>query len=287
MLSFPIVSKTLAFLSLIASMVACQSSPDSPASTPYQEMVQGTISYPFYLETEPLGTNGKEDKFVIRTISGDTEYVIEIPRAATDYDVAVPLAQSKESLVEEPKVRNPQLTDRELTSQFPQLDAQTEEERALLDKAFGVSEKEGPRQAPSYTVGLAKVGKLYKKHQYEYALIEVNNLLAFYPNSSRLYKMKGSILIRLGNLQLAEKSWLRAGELAPEDPVIRRGLAQLRKRIESNRNLARNNVVSSTTSEPPPANESGESQGNAGNLPVIAPEQPPAPSQGSPATSIR
>mgnify|MGYP003683353761 CR=1 FL=1 len=240
MLSYPTVSKIRVFVLWSVSLVstACQTPyNDSPSN--YEVMVQGTISYPFYLETEPLGGNGKEDKFVIRTISGNTEYVIEIPRAATDYDVTVPLAIAEPDTEPEPKIKNAELTDRELLSQFPKPDAASRDDRALLDKAFGVSESEGPRQAPSYTVGLSKVNKLYRKQKYEYALIETNNLLAYYPNSARLYKMKGSVLLRIGNLALAEKSWMRAAELAPTDPVIRKGLNRLQSQIKRRNEMAR------------------------------------------------
>ena len=70
-----------------------------------------------------------------------------------------------------------------MTSQFPSLDAATEEEETLLDKAFGVSEEGGPRQAPSYTIGLAKLNKLYRETSFELALIEANNLLASTPQA--------------------------------------------------------------------------------------------------------
>ena len=131
--------------------------------------------------------------------------MIEIPRAATDYDVTVPLAVAKGQSEPEPRVRNPELTDKELVSEFPKPDDESLRDRALLDKAFGVSEQEGPRQAPSYTLNLAKIAKFYKQRKYEFALIEANNMLAFYPNSAQLYKMKGTVLLRLGNRKLAEK----------------------------------------------------------------------------------
>ena len=238
------MSRFLIASSMISlSLASCRTPASSAGSSTdnYQEVVQGTISYPFYMDTDPLGKNGNEDKFVIKTITGGTEYIVEIPDGADNYEIMVPLAQVKgdepENRLE--KVRNAQLTDRELTSQFPSLDAATEEERMLLDKAFGVSEEGGPRQAPSYTIGLAKLNKLYRETSFELALIEANNLLAFYPTSSRLYKMKGSILIKLGNLKLAEKAWLRAGELSPDDPVIKRGIKSLRRQIKSRQMMAR------------------------------------------------
>ncbi|NRA67343.1 MAG: hypothetical protein HRU19_22860 [Pseudobacteriovorax sp.] len=230
-----LIASSLIFLAFVSS---CRSSGGSHVSDDLDTIVEGTISYPFYVDTDPIGQDAPDQKFVIKTISGDTEYVVEIPNAAAEYEVMVPLALANNGQTVDrklSKVRNPQLTDRELIAQFPSLDAATEEERMLLDKAFGVSEEGGPRQAPSYSVGLAKLNQLYRKREYELALIEVNNLLAFYPTSARLYKMKGTILRKTDDLRLAEKAWIRASELAPSDPVIKRGLLSLRRRIEERR----------------------------------------------------
>jgi tetratricopeptide (TPR) repeat protein len=117
---------------------------------------------------------------------------------------------------------------------MPKVNAQTEAELALLNKAFGVGEKDGPKQSPSYIMGIAKINGYYKERNYEYALIEINNLLTYYPTSEKLYKMKGTVLVKLGNLELAEKSWLRASELDPTDAVVRKGIDRLRKQITFN-----------------------------------------------------
>ena len=101
-----------------------------------------------------------------------------------------------------------------------------------LPKAFGVGASDGPKQAPSYTLGIAKITKLYQKKNFEYALIEVNHLLSFFPQSPRLHKMKGTIYVKLHNYPLAEKSWLRALEFTPTDQILRRGIARLQQKIK-------------------------------------------------------
>jgi tetratricopeptide (TPR) repeat protein len=130
------------------------------------------------------------------------------------------------------KVQNPQLTDRELLSTMPGPSQDQERDRSVLEDAMGVATPEGPEQGPSYSLGLAKIMELYKKRDYEYALIEVNQLLAYYPNAARLYKMKGTILLKTGDVQLAEKAWLRAAELDPSDRAIQKGIERIRKRLE-------------------------------------------------------
>lgn len=203
---------------------------------PYDQLINGTIAYPFYATNHPLGKHQSlsDNKFVIRTLSGTTEYVVEIPGAAVDYDVEVPIAAIGGEEYPKDRVKNATLTDRELVADMPKLSEATQKEKALMDKAFGVGETGGPKQAPSYTLGLSKINDLYRRGQYELSLVEINNLMAFYPTSVKLYKMKGTVLIKLRNLALAEKAWTRASELAPSDAVIKKGLLRLRRKIEQN-----------------------------------------------------
>lgn len=211
---------------------------------PYRDLVEGTIAYPFIEKPTSMGHNGTEEKFVIRTTNGATEYTVEIPHAAAFYDVEVPIADLKGSTAGsaggagEGQVKNPQITDRELVANLPKLSVASREEQALIDQAFGVGEPGGPRQSPSYVLGISKINDLYKQRKYEYALVEINNMLAFYPTSSQLYKMKGTILIKTSNFKLAEKAWIRAQELSPADPVLRKGLDRLRRRISANQQEA-------------------------------------------------
>ncbi|MBF0440608.1 MAG: hypothetical protein HQK54_01765, partial [Oligoflexales bacterium] len=95
-----------------------------------------------------------------------------------------------------------------------------------------------PKQSPSYLLSLQKINELYQEKKFESALIEINNLLAFYPTSVKLLKMKGTTLIKLGNLELAEKAWERASDLTPNDPVLKRGLAKLKGEIDKNKKMA-------------------------------------------------
>jgi tetratricopeptide (TPR) repeat protein len=106
----------------------------------------------------------------------------------------------------------------------------------MLDGAFGVGTPEGPVQSPSYTIGIAKVNQLFKEKNFELALIELNNLLAFYPNSPKLLKMKGTLLVKTGNRELAMRSWQRAYDLTPGDLALKRSIDRLNERILAERN---------------------------------------------------
>lgn len=200
--------------------------------------LSGTIAYPFVDETNPLGKNGPEEKFVIRSAVGDREYAIEIPGGARDFDVQVPLADLGEATGEgglsgrrTPKnLPSPVTTDQEMKSTLPSLDRNRPTDTALLDGAFGAAPAKGPAQAPSYTLGVARVNDYFKNHDYEYCLIELNSLLAFYPTSPKLLKMKGTVLLRMRNPALAELAWIKALELAPSDRALRHALERLQKR---------------------------------------------------------
>jgi tetratricopeptide (TPR) repeat protein len=212
--------------------------------TPQEDILTGTILFPFVQQTDVIGRNPQAEKFVLKSSVGNTEYVIEIPDAARDYDLVVPLAdiQSVASDSAAPETR-PDLppsssTDKELISEFPVIQGRNPEDTALTDAAFGVGSSEGPTQSPSYSMKLAKITELYKQRQYEYALIEVNDLLSYYPNSPRLYKMKGTILVKLRNLELAVGAWIRAAELDPMDGRIKKAIASLERKIDANKRSA-------------------------------------------------
>ena len=211
----------------------CLGGGDQPAAS--DPVSRGQIAYPFVDETAPLGKNGPDDKFVIRSAVGNAEYTVEIPGAAQDYDVAVPLADMAPAGSLTPGTAshegNAITTDREITAAFPRLDRAHPTDTAILDQAFGVGENGGPRQAPSYTKGVARINEHYKRRQYEYALIDINNLLAFYPNSVKLLKMKGTILQKMRNFTLAEQAWLKALQLDPRDRVLNAALQRLQRKI--------------------------------------------------------
>ncbi len=231
---YPTTSKArpqtaISLLLLSILMCTCKSQSD-----PYDELSDGQISYPFTDKTEKIGRDpAKNDHFVIRSVRGQSEYIVEIPDGGDDYDIMVPMQGLPGGGGEAKKdPKNPQITDRELISAMPKPDASQERDRAMLEDALGVGATEGSEEGPSYSLGLAKVMEYYKTKQFEYALIEINQLLSFYPNAARLYKMKGTILLKTGELDLAERAWTRAVELDPKDKAISRGLERMRKRKE-------------------------------------------------------
>ncbi|MCX6123499.1 MAG: hypothetical protein NTV34_01925 [Proteobacteria bacterium] len=129
------------------------------------------------------------------------------------------------------KAPSPVATDKELVNTLPSLAKASPKEVALMDAALGVGSPEGPIQSPSYTMGIAKVNQYYRDRNYELALMELNNLVSFYPNSPKLLKMKGTLLLKTGNHELAMRSWQRAVDLAPSDLVLGRAVKRLEERL--------------------------------------------------------
>lgn len=220
-------------LSILPSLAACAA---HDAVTPEADIVHGTIAYPFVDESPAIGREPPDEKFVIKSAVGGTEYSVQIPGGARDYDVQVPLAElgaaTSDTMSSTQKNSvNPVNTDKEILAAFPQLKKERPVDTSLMDSAFGTGEMEGPKQSPSYTLGIIRINDNYKKRNYELALIDINNLLGFYPNSPQLHKMKGTVLLKLRNLQLAELAWIKALELAPRDKALQNALQRLQKRI--------------------------------------------------------
>lgn len=221
---------------LAAFLNGCVSG-DSPQRT--AQLEQGAIAYPFVDESRPLGKNLKKDRFVIRSSVGASEYAVEIPDAGDGYDIQVPLAGLNPPATNDAiavgaktgKVPNPVATDKELVNALPSITKSNPNELATMDAALGVGSPEGPIQSPSYTMGIAKVNQYYRDRNYEVALMELNNLLSFYPNSPKLLKMKGTLLIKTGNHELAMRSWQRALDLSPGDTNLNRAVQRLQERI--------------------------------------------------------
>lgn len=196
----------------------------------------GTIAYPF-VKGKPLGINSDKERFIVRSRVGDTEYVVEIPHAAEDYDIEVPLSalesQARGGGGDRPSgLGSPVATDKELMESLPDITKKDPTKSAFIDKAFGMGKSMGPVESPSLILGLSKISNYYKRKEYEAALIEINNLIPDYPNIPRLYKMKGSILIKIQDFALAEKAWQKALDLDPRDATVRMGLINLQKKKE-------------------------------------------------------
>lgn len=216
---------TLVSLTLVLVGTTCSS-----RRADEQSFQDGAIAHPFLAQTNPIGQDPpKSDRMIIRSTVGNQEYMIEIPEGAQDYDIEIPFNGdgSDGGGALRSGTPNPQLTDAELLAALPRHDAADSQDSALLNKGLALAPDQS--QGPSYTLGLARVNELYMQNQFELALIEVNQLLSYYPNSSQLFKMKGTLLMKMQNQGLALQAWRNALQLDPNDTRLRRVLETLSK----------------------------------------------------------
>lgn len=224
----------LTFFLFHAMLVSCRFFSKGEVDAIEEDILEGTIADPF-TPTKPVGINAQKEKFVIKSMIGQTEYAIEIPGAGDDYDIEIPLADIQSNKDKrgvggrflEGSPSNPVVTDQELVARFPKPITSGPALNAL-DKALGVAPEEGITQSPSYILGLAKISQLYKLKQFELALVEINYLLESYPTSTKLYKMKGTVLLKLGDTSLAQVAWAKALELNPSDAALKQSLDKLK-----------------------------------------------------------
>ena len=221
------------FLLIFSLLPHCASS-----DAELEARLHGSIAYPF-VESGSLG--GKDhgsfsEPLIIRSISNGHEYVLEVPGGGEDYDIEIPLAEAGPSTgagLPTGMHGNPSKTDREILGQIPSIAALEPKASRLVDKAFGVGPVEASLKAPSYTLGLAEIRKLFQEKKYEYALIAVNELLISYPQIPQLYKMKGSLFLKMENVSLARDAWTQALKLSPTDTALRDSLEGLKARNSS------------------------------------------------------
>ncbi len=85
----------------------------------------------------------------------------------------------------------------------------------------------GDEASPSYLATLAKVNALFRKRQYELALIELTRLEQAYPEDERVLEMKGTLYWRLRKPKLAREAWERALAINPDNAAVAQALENL------------------------------------------------------------
>lgn len=129
----------------------------------------------------------------------------------------------------------PTLTDREITRTFPQGLPEDENKRREIEQELGLMRTdESPEKESSYLAALDHVKQLYRGARYEAALIQVDQLLREYPTNPKLYQMRGTLLDRIGQHDLAIQSWKQALRFDQKNESLRRFV----ERKEQKRSLA-------------------------------------------------
>ncbi|MGK5084519.1 hypothetical protein WDW37_14585 [Bdellovibrionota bacterium FG-1] len=195
----------------------------------------GPINNPF---GESFSNKAERPQSVIlRTKKGDRAVEVEIPGGTAQLtDLTIPLspafqdgtarapAGEMDTLTSPYKPKPPTAADREITRAFPQTSAENENTRRDIEQELGVTPAEDstPEATESYLGALDYLKSLYRAGRYEAALVETDALIRQYPTAPRLHQMRGTLLDRIGQTDLALKSWKQALQFEPGNTPLRK-----------------------------------------------------------------
>lgn len=194
------------------------------------------IHNPFGEQYANGGGGDRSQNMILRTKKGDRAVEIELPRdAQTMTDFTIPVSPAFQDAAqrdpasggaEAPYVKlPPTMADHEITRGFPQGTAPAQEgERRAIEEGLGLMPTEDsiPNTDQSYLGALDHVKHLYRQGRYEAGLVEIDGLIRQYPTSPKLHLMRGTLLDRVGQSDLAVKSWNQALRLEPKNASLRR-----------------------------------------------------------------
>lgn len=157
------------------------------------------------------------EPFVIKMSDGTRTWQFEIPAAHSTaaFEAVLPLDLGDE-VARAPLGNAPETTaDREVKAQ------------ATPRTAPAPDAADPAAPSPSYLATLAKVNALFRKRQYEIALIELTRLEQAYPEDERVLEMKGTLYYRLRKPKLAREAWERVLALNPDNAAVAQALENL------------------------------------------------------------
>ena len=217
----------------------------------------GPIHNPFGDQYAAGAAGDRSQNMILRTKKGDRSVEIELPRdsqATTDFTIPVAPAfresgggsrfpasidgDNGTGYGEDTAYQKspPTMADHEITRSFPQGPPSQEGERRSIEEGLGVmaSDDSVPNQDQSYLGALDNVKLLYRNGRYEAGLVELDSMIHQYPTSPKLHLMRGTLLERVGQGDLALKSWNQALRLDPKNASLRKFI----ERKEQARRLA-------------------------------------------------
>ncbi|MBI4814960.1 MAG: tetratricopeptide repeat protein [Deltaproteobacteria bacterium] len=136
--------------------------------------------------------------YVIRMTDGTRSWQVEIPSvdAAGAFVASIPL---------DPTQKMPETK----SVQTPITPAASDEPDAL------------------YLESLARIGELYRRKQYELALVDLLRLEARHPDDERVLEMKGTLYLKLKRTALARTAWERVLAKNPDNTSVAAALSTL------------------------------------------------------------
>ena len=215
------------------------------------------ISNPF------VGYNNREDRpdtLILRNKRGSSVVEVEVPRSGEGVsEFVIPISPSTKfsggrapasdgsdlysndpttpDAVAGGPARNqtPSVSDREITRTFPQGLMEDDPRRRDIEEDLGlVRSADDIERNRSYLAGVDFIKRLYRAGRYEAALLETDSMLKAYPTNPKLYEMRGTLLDRIGQSDLAIAAWKQALRFSPKNESLKRFI----ERKEQKRGLA-------------------------------------------------
>lgn len=158
----------------------------------------------------------QEDPLVVKMSDGKRTWQVEIPiYGGKDFSAEIPLEVGHNGIMQEPIIGQTE-ADREII-----------EAKRAAGKQVPATKAGEEKRSPSYLATIARVRELYKRRQYEMALVDLVELDRQYPDDERILEMKGTLYNRLNRRKEAKRAWERVLSLNPNNESVARALEQL------------------------------------------------------------
>ncbi len=186
----------------------------------------------------PSEKGDPSQNMVLRTKKGDRSVELELPGSSQNLsDFVLPVSpafknqekaaldDSASALSETNKMRPLSISDREILQSLPQTFTESDEARTQIEKDLHLVPSEDssiPENASSYLGAMDHIKALFRMARFEAALLEADELLKLYPTHSKIHEMRGTLFDRLGQRDLALKSWNQALKLDPNNLTLKK-----------------------------------------------------------------
>lgn len=92
------------------------------------------------------------------------------------------------------------------------------------------SGQKASKYKPSYLLGIQEVRNLYRRGNYELAMVRLKKLEEAYPGDVKLLTMKGTLWMNLDRPSLARKAWEQVLQIDPDNRQVIEALQRLNRR---------------------------------------------------------
>lgn len=207
----PVVAASLLFVLGCSSSTRTIKIPESVVQRPGNEGQGRTTPQPY----------------VVKMSDGQRTWQIEVPGSDQPggFETVIPLDQDPNGPLGQVSQSAPSLPQTEADREI--IEAKKQKGEPIAQPPPGAQPK-----TASYLATIARARELYKRRQYELALMDIVELDRMYPDDERVLEMKGTLYLKLNRPSDAKKAWERVLALNPNNQGVARALEQLQEETE-------------------------------------------------------